>query len=534
MKKFWQQFGKSLLMPISTLAAAGLFLGIAAALQNSAIVGPQFVEITAVQNIIGFIRKLAGLVFSNLPLFFTISIVAGMAKDEKSTAIYAGALGFLAFHLTINYILSLQGITAATTTVQYLTENSGLSIIDASIENARYEVVLGFFTYRMNVFAGIIVGLATSALHNQFYRIKLPSFINFFGGKRFVPIIVLILMPVIAIISFFVWPLFDMLISTFGLLIEKTGIFGTFIFGALNRILIPTGLHHILNQLVRFTPIGGVAVIDGEQVNGALNIYSAALAAKEDVSIEVFRTATRFIGQGHMLTAMFALPGAALAMIKTAPKDKQKIVKSLFLAGIAASIVTGVTEPIEFAFMFISPLLFIFHAIMTGIGYMLMAVLGVSVGNIQGGLIDFIIFGVLRGLETNWFLIPIVGVGMFFIYYRVFSYVIMKFNIGTPGRESDDADFDSGETQLSASDKEIAQTIVEGLGGINNIAEVENCFTRLRVQLHDGTKFSEEIIKKTNPAGIVKQSDDFYHIIYGLQVESIAQDVKTYIKENRK
>ncbi|MGL5041563.1 MAG: PTS transporter subunit EIIC, partial [Culicoidibacterales bacterium] len=438
-------------------------------------------------------------------------------------------LGFLAFHLTINYLLGLQGITAATTTVKALMETKGLSLIEASIENARYEVVLGFFTYRMNVFAGIIVGLVVSALHNKFYRIKLPDVINFFGGKRFVPIIVLVLIPFVAGISYAIWPAFDYVIAMLGLVIASTGVFGTFIFGLLNRLLIPTGLHHILNQLVRFTPIGGTAVIDGETVNGALNIYSGALAAKVAVPIETFQLATRYIGQGHMLTAVFALPGAAYAMIKTAPKEKQKMVATLLIAGVAASMVTGITEPLEFSFMFVSPILFVFHAVMTGLGYMVMAMLNVSVGNIQGGLIDFIIFGVFRGLATNWFWIPVVGSGVFYIYYKVFCFVILRFNVNTPGRgEDENLEEDSLITSLART-----VLIVDGLGGLANIIEIENCFTRLRVELVDGKLVDEQILKKTNPAGILKQGDNFYHVIYGLQVEEIARDVKSYIKNKK-
>ena len=529
MKENIQKFGKSLLMPISTIAAAGIFMGLAAALQNPAIVGETFVSLESLQFFIGFIRKLAGLVFGNLPVFFALSIAIGLANEERGTAAFSALLGFLVFHFTLNYILTSKGITAESTSVAALIE-SGLDPIAASIQNAKYETVLGYYTYRMNVFAGVIVGLVVANLHNRFYRIELPSAINFFGGKRFVPLITMLVIPLTAVASYFIWPFLDSAISFIGMSIEKTGVFGPFIYGTMNRIMIPTGLHHILNQLVRFTPIGGTAVVNGETINGALNIFNAAIASPTPVDNEIFAMGARYIGQGHSLIAIFGLPAAAYAMIKKANPKEQKRVKTMLIAGITASLLTGITEPIEFTFIFISPILFGFHAIMSGLGYMILAMLGTAVGGVQAGIIDFTIFGILRGMQSGWLVVLFVGVIFAGIYYFGFSYLIEKFNINTPGRldslELEDNDITEKEGPIT----DLTATIIEGLGGEENIVSVTNCMTRLRVDVKDMSKVNDTILAKTGSSGIVKPSKTNIHIVYGLKVDRIATDVKSAIK----
>ncbi|MGH4050625.1 MAG: PTS transporter subunit EIIC [Clostridium sp.] len=531
MKSFMQKFGKSLLLPISTIAAAGIFLGLAAALQNSEIVGETFANIQGVQNFIGFIRKLAGLVFGNLPVFFAISIALGMAKEEKSTAAFAALIGFLALHLTLNYILGLNSLNVETTSIDYLMNNDGLSNLEASLINAKYETVLGYFTYRMNVFGGIIVGLTVTFLHNKFYKIKLPSSINFFGGKRFVPLITLVVVPIVGLILYFIWPFVDATISLLGSGIQTAGPFGPFIYGSLNRLLIPTGLHHILNQVVRFTEIGGSANIDGQTVVGSLNIFNAAIASKSNIPTEIFSIGSKYIGQGHMLSVMFGLPAAGIAMIRCAKKENKKKIKALIIAGLSASILTGITEPLEFMFMFISPVLFGIHIIMYGLGYMIMAILGVSVGGVQGGLIDFIVFGVLRGFETKWYLIVLVGLVFAAIYYYAFVYIIRKYNIMTPGREDDDLAEEELDSNTKSSD--LAHTIVEALGGSENILSLENCMTRLRVVVDNSELISEKILKNTGASGFVRPTKEDIQIVYGLKVDQIASEVKSYLKTLR-
>lgn len=522
MKEYLQKLGKSLMMPISVIAAAGIFLGLASVLQNPNIVGENFISITAVQNIIGFIRAIVGALFANLPILFAVSVAIGLAKEEKTTAAFSAIIGFLLFHITINYILNLQGINSATMSIEALIE-SGKSTLEATQTASLYETVLGVFTYRTNVFGGVIVGIAVAMIHNRFYRTELPMAISYFGGKRLVPIMVIIFIPLLGIIMAYVWPFLGRFIEQIGVFISEAGAIGVFLFGFIERLLVPTGLHHILNQLVRFTPIGGVAMIDGEQYVGALNIFNELLTQNEP-NMSIMREATRFLAQGKIPFMVFGLPAACYAMFKTAnPKEKNRV-KALLLAASVASFMTGITEPIEFAFIFVSPILFIFHAIMSGLSFMIMSIVGVAIGNVQGGFIDLAVFGVLRGIDTRWYFTVILGVLYIFAYYFFFKFIIIKRNLKTPGREIEENGSESPASTTSPT--ELGQTIVEAIGGKDNIQSIDNCFTRLRLVLKDTDNINEGILKQTGAVGIVKINGTNLQVIYGPQVESIALKVK--------
>lgn len=520
MKDFFQKLGKSLMMPISIIAAAGIFLGLASVLQNPDIVGETFVSFTVIQNIIGFIRALAGSLFGNLPILFAVSIAIGLAKKEKPTAAFASVIGFIVFHVTLSYILGLNGLNQLTTSIDYLM-SEGMSELEATQVSSQYETVLGIFTLRMNVFAGILAGGLVAFLHNKFYNIELPVAISFFGGKRFVPIITTVLVPVLAGVMYYIWPIFGGLIESLGNLIAESGTIGTFLFGFLERLLIPTGLHHILNQLVRFTPIGGVEMINGEQVVGALNIFNTALA-QDVLNFDLMSHATRFLAQGKIPFMTFGLPAAGLAIIHTARKEEKTRVKGLLVAAMLASFTTGITEPIEFAFIFVSPILFVFHAFMSGLSFMLMDLFNVVIGNVQGGVIDLTVFGILQGLDTRWFIAVIVGIVYAFSYYFFFKFIITKKNIQTPGRERKEEGLD-----VEIQDKsKIGEAIVTALGGSENIVEIENCFTRLRLVLKSTNAVDKNALKNTGAAGVVEIDDTHLQVIYGPQVEGIAQKVK--------
>lgn len=518
MREHLQKIGKSLMMPISIIAAAGIFLGLSSVLQNANIVGTAFVANTLVQNIVGFVRAIANALFGNLSVLFAVSVAIGLAKKEKPTAAFSAVIGFLVFHVAINYLLGLNGLSSATTSVDYLM-SEGYAQVDAYNVFTKYESVLGIFTLRMNVLGGILVGLLVSALHNRFYDIELPVMISFFGGKRFVPIITVIVTPFLGILMYFVWPFFGSLIDGVGSFIAGAGLLGTFIFGFLERLLVPTGLHHILNQLVRFTPLGGTQIIGGESVVGALNIFNTHLAQSSQ-DYAAISEATRFLAQGKIPFMVFGLPAACYALYKTAYKDNKERVKGLTTASGLASFTTGITEPIEFSFIFVAPLLFVFHALMAGLSFMLMDLFNVAIGNVQGGVIDLLVFGVLQGGATHWYFAVLVGVGYAAVYYYVFKYVIERYALQTPGREDETL-----ETTVVV-DHEIGHLIIQGLGGKDNIVDIDNCFTRLRLVVHDANAVDEAVLKTSGAVGVVKLSDRNVQVIYGPQVERVAKAVK--------
>ncbi|MPW31979.1 PTS maltose transporter subunit IICB [Agarivorans sp. B2Z047] len=515
-----QDLGKALMTPISVIAAAGIFLGLAAALQNPNITGQSFNQLEAVQLILGFIRKIAGSLFDNLPLFFAVAAAIGLAKQEKPTAAFAAIIGFISMHVGVNYSLLAQGLTAETTSVAYLV-SQGIDKTAAMMFAAEFGNTLGIFSYHMSVLGGVIAGLVTVALHNRFYTIVLPTAINFFGGRRFVPIITVLVLPLVGVSISLIWPTIGSAIAKIGEFIGQSGSFGTFLFAFSERLLIPTGLHHILNETIRFTPIGGIANVDGESVVGALSIFNYALTHPSSIDNEIVREATRFLAQGKIPVMMFALPGAALAMYHCARDEHKTRVKALVIAGALASFTTGITEPLEFSFIFVSPLLFIFHAIMTGLSFALMHVLGVMIGNMQGGVIDLFVFGVLGGAQTHWWFAVLLGACYFPIYYFVFRTVITRFNVATPGREQEET---SSEAVGNTSEQAIR--IIEGLGGSSNIQLVDNCFTRLRVKVNDISKVKDNSLKTTGASGVKSVSDVDVQVIYGPQVESIANNVK--------
>ncbi|WED23650.1 PTS transporter subunit EIIC [Vibrio sp. JC009] len=516
-----QDLGKALMMPISVIAAAGIFLGLAAALQNPNITGQGFNQLEIVQLVLGFIRKVSGSLFGNLPLFFAVAAAIGMAKDEKPTAAFAAIVGFIAMHVGVNYSLLAQGLTPATTSVDYLV-SQGMDRTAAMMYAAEFGRTLGIFTYHMSVLGGVIAGLITAYLHNRFYTITLPTAINYFGGRRFVPIITVIVLPLVGVFLSFIWPTIGSAIASIGQFIGEAGSFGTFLFAFTERLLIPTGLHHILNETVRFTPIGGVATVDGESIVGALSIFNTWLADPASMSLDTVREASRFLAQGKIPVMMFALPGAALAMYHCARPEHKTRVKALVLAGALASFTTGITEPLEFSFIFVSPVLYVFHAVMTGLSFALAQIFGVIIGNVQGGVIDFLVFGVLGGSQTSWWYELLLGACYFPLYYFVFRTVILKMNVKTPGRE------DESQTVtvnvMPASEK--AKEIIEGLGGSENIQLVDNCFTRLRVKVLDMNKIKDDSLLATGATGVKRATDVDVQVIYGPQVESIANDVK--------
>ncbi|MDE8554867.1 PTS transporter subunit EIIC [Pantoea vagans] len=512
-------FGKALMMPISVIAAAGIFLGLAAAMQNPAVTGEAFAQMQVPQLIIGFIRKVAGALFANLPVFFAVASAIGLAKAEKPTAAFAAVIGYIVMNVGISATLAAKGITAATTTPAAL-QQAGMDQTTAMMTSAEYINMLGVFTYNMSVLGGVIAGLISVVLHNRFYTQQLPTAISFFGGRRFVPIVTVVCLPLIGVLLALVWPTIGEGIAWIGQMIGKSGQYGAFLLGTFERILIPTGLHHILNETVRFTPIGGMAVVDGQTVVGALNIFNASLTHPGSIPDETLRTATQFLAQGKIPVMMFGLPAAALAIYHTARPEHKQRVKALVMAGALTSFTTGITEPLEFCFIFVSPVLYLLHAFLTGLSFMLMSMLHLMIGNVQGGIIDLVVFGMLGGAKTHWWWTLALGVIYAPIYYYAFRLVITRMHVETPGRESEE------EKPLQVAADERTQVIISGLGGQANIEDVDCCFTRLRVRVKEMNQVVNQTLMSTGANGVNRVSEHDVQVIYGPQVEKIASEVK--------
>lgn len=514
-------FGKALMMPISVIAAAGIFLGVAAALQNPAITGDAFASLHVPQLIIGFIRKVAGALFANLPLFFAVASAIGLAKAEKPTAAFAAVIGFIAMHVGVSATLAAQGLTAATTTPEAL-QAKGMEQTAAMMTSAEYIPMLGIFTYNMSVLGGVIAGLLTATIHNRFYTTQLPTAISFFGGRRFVPIVTVLVLPLVGVLLAAIWPTIGAGIAWVGELIGKSGQYGAFLYGTSERLLIPTGLHHILNETVRFTPIGGVATVDNQTIVGALNIFNTALTHPGSVPDDIIRNATQFLAQGKIPVMMFGLPAAALAIYHCARPEHKQRVKALMLAGALTSFTTGITEPLEFCFIFVSPVLYLLHALLSGLSFMLMSMLHLMIGNIQGGAIDLVVFGILGGSKTQWWWTLALGAIYVPVYYYGFRFVILRMRVETPGREAEETE---PESKTVAADQRI-RVIISGLGGEGNIEDVDCCFTRLRVRVKEMKEVVDQTLMTTGANGINRVSDHDIQVIYGPQVEKIASEVK--------
>lgn len=496
---FFSDLGRSLMMPIAALAACGIVLGLSSALMKPQVqAAVPFLASTLPLFVLTVLNKVSGIVFTLMPVLFAISIALGLAREDKGVAAFAGFLGYYSFLVASSLMI-----------------NSGFMDFSA----LKISGILGVETVDMGATAGIIAGLVTAWLHNKYHKVQFPAAISFYGGKRFVALVVIVTMAGIGLVMPMIWEPISVGINGLGNVIHALGSVGVFIFGFLERLLIPTGLHHVLNSIFRTTPLGGVY----EGVEGCLNIF---LQYVDKVPLTDLRPFTQFLGQGKMPFMMFGLPAAALAIYQTSPENKKEKVKALMVAGVAASFVSGITEPLEFSFMFIAPVLFVFHAFMGGISFMLMSVLGVIVGNTGGGIIDFFIWGVFQP-GSNWYWIIVVGVFYAVIYYFVFKWYLSKKNISIDVAEDDDT---ASVSTSGGQYTDLAVKIINGLGGFDNIVTVNNCISRLRVDVKDMSRVNEDALKKTGSMGIVKPSDTHIQVIYGPKVEGIADAVRDVLK----
>ena len=524
-----QRVGRSFMLPIALLPVAGLLLGIGSSFTNATMLEAYgLTQIiypgSILYTILDIMNQCGSAIFNNLALLFAMGVAIGMAKKEKEVAALSGAIAYLVMNTAISAMISASG------GVEAMAANSTTS-------------TLGITTLQMGVFGGIIVGLGVAALHNRFYKIQLPQVLSFFGGTRFVPIVCTAVYLVVGVAMFYIWPIVQKGIALLGNLVVNSGYAGTWIYGIIERALIPFGLHHVFYMPFWQTAMGGSAMIDGVLVQGAQNIFFAELASK---STEVFSvSATRFMS-GKFPVMIFGLVGASLAMYRTAKPEKRKVVGGLLISAALTSMLTGITEPLEFTFLFVAPAMYVVHCIYAGLSYMLMHIFNVGVGmTFSGGLIDLTLFGILQGnARTNWIWIVIVGVVYFFLYYFTFSIMITKMNLKTPGREDDDgevklftrADFkaktgvgpDGSNATESISDP-VSAMILQGLGGKKNISDVDCCATRLRITVVDEGKVADNVLKASGASGVIHKGNGI-QVVYGPQVAVIKSNLVDFME----
>ena len=523
-----QRVGRSFMLPIAILPVAGLLLGIGGSFTNETMLNTYGLagvmgSGTILNAVFQVMSRAGDIVFTNLPIIFAMGVAIGMAKKEKDVAALAAAIAFFIMHASIGALIDINGGA----------ENM-LSGATAS--------VCGITSLQMGVFGGIIVGLGVAALHNRFYKIELPQVLSFFGGTRFVPIVSALVYTGVGILMYFVWPVIQSGIYAVGNVVLNSGYAGTWVYGLMERLLIPFGLHHVFYLPFWQTAVGGTMEVAGVMVEGAQNIFFAQL---EDPTVEHFAvSATRFMS-GKFPLMIFGLPGAALAMYKTAKPEKKKAVEGLLISAALTSMLTGITEPLEFTFLFVAPLLYGIHCVLAGLAYMLMHVFHVGVGmTFSGGLIDMFLFGILQGNEkTNWIWIVIVGIGYFIVYYFLFSFLIKKLDLKTPGRDDSEevklyrrSDVEArkknggnGQEQGENPEDELSAAICRGLGGKKNISDVDCCATRLRCTVFKAELVNDGLLKSTGASGVVHKGNGV-QIIYGPRVTVIKSNLEDYLE----
>ena len=520
-----QRVGRSFMLPIALLPVAGLLLGIGSSFTNETMLAAYGLNSvihpgTLIYTILDVMSQTGSAVFNNLALLFAMGVAIGMARKEKEVAALSGAVAYIIMNTAIQAMINAAG------GVEAMPANSTTTM-------------LGITTLQMGVFGGIVVGLGVAALHNKFYKIELPQVLAFFGGTRFVPIVSSIVYLVVGIAMFYIWPVVQSGIAALGALVLASGYAGTFIYGLLERALIPFGLHHVFYMPFWQTAVGGTAIIDGVTVTGAQNIFFAELASKSTTVFSV--SATRFMA-GKFPFMMFGLPGAALAMYQCAKPEKKKVAGGLLLSAALTAFLTGITEPLEFTFIFVALPMYAVHCVLAGLSFMLMHILNVGVGmTFSGGLIDLVLFGVMQGnAKTHWVWVVVVGAVYFVLYYIIFRFMISKFDYKTPGRDDAEevklytrADVNarsaaSGST-APAGDDPVSALIVEGLGGAANLSDVDCCATRLRCTVKDAALVKQDVLKASGASGVICKGNGV-QVVYGPKVAVIKAKLEDYLE----
>ena len=523
-----QRVGRSFMLPIAVLPVAGLLLGIGSSFTNATMIdtyGLQAIlgEGTILNMFLTVLSKAGSALFDNLPIIFAVGCAIGMAKKEKEVAALSAVIAYFTMNAAVNAMLA----------------NSGQILDDGSIADFVLQGTItssvGIQTLQMGVFGGIIVGLGVAALHNRFYTIELPSALAFFSGSRFVPIISTVVYVLVGIGMFFVWPVVQNGIYALGGLVTGTGYLGTLIFGIIKRALIPFGLHHVFYLPFWQTGVGGSMEVAGKMIEGGQNIFFAQLADPSTVHFSA--DACRYFS-GEFIFMIFGLPGAALAMYQTAKPEKKKQAGGLLLSAALACMATGITEPLEFSFLFVAPMLFAVQVILAGAAYMIAHILNIAVGlTFSGGLLDLFLFGILQGnAKTSWLRIIPVGIIYFLLYYGIFRFLILKFDLKTPGREDEDvetklytkADYNAAK-ESGVKGAEVSALITAGLGGKANIEDVDCCATRLRCTIKDPEKVQEALLKQSGSRGVILKGKGI-QVIYGPQVAVLKTNLEAFLQ----
>ena len=523
-----QRVGRSFMLPIALLPVAGLLLGIGSSFTNETMLAAYGLNSvihpgTLIYTILDVMSQTGNAVFNNLALLFAMGVAIGMARKEKEVAALSGAVAYIIMNTAIQAMINAAG------GVEAMPANSTTTM-------------LGITTLQMGVFGGIVVGLGVAALHNKFYKIELPQVLAFFGGTRFVPIISSIVYLVVGIAMFYIWPVVQSGIAALGALVLASGYAGTFIYGLLERALIPFGLHHVFYMPFWQTAVGGTAIIDGVTVTGAQNIFFAELASKSTTVFSV--SATRFMA-GKFPFMMFGLPGAALAMYQCAKPEKKKAAGGLLLSAALTAFLTGITEPLEFTFIFVALPMYAVHCVLAGLSFMLMHILNVGVGmTFSGGLIDLVLFGVMQGnAKTHWVWVVVVGAVYFVLYYIIFRFMISKFDYKTPGRDDAEevklytrADVNARNAasgSVPAGNDPVSALIVEGLGGAANLTDVDCCATRLRCTVNDAALVKQDVLKASGASGVICKGNGV-QVVYGPKVAVIKAKLEDYLESTPK
>jgi glucose PTS system EIICBA or EIICB component len=491
-----QKVGKALMLPVAILPAAGILLALGSALENPTLLDiAPFLETGWVANVAAVMKQAGGIIFDNLALLFAVGVAIGLAGGEGVAGL-AAIVGYLIMNATMGAAL---GITA-----------------EEVADNTAYASVLGIPTLQTGVFGGIIIGILAAYMYNRFFKIELASYLGFFAGKRFVPIATAASAVLVGLLMLLVWPPVQSGLNTFSnFMLNENRTFAALIFGIVERSLIPFGLHHIFYSPFWFE-FGSYTTEAGNIVRGDQAIFMKQIQDNvQDLTAGTFMT-------GKYPFMMFGLPAAALAIYHEARPERKKIVAGIMGSAALTSFLTGITEPLEFSFLFVAPVLFGIHAVFAGLSFMTMHLLNVKIGmTFSGGLIDFILFGVINP-QTNWWLVIPVGLVFAVIYYFGFRFAIRKFNLATPGREDVEEDEEEG-TPSKGSD--LANDVLEAMGGKENIAHLDACITRLRVSVNDEKQVDKNRLKKLGASGVLEVGNSI-QAIFGPKSDTLKSQMK--------